>query len=82
MHYILALLAIPFVAATTLTSPMSADSCSSSGNKQVCCDGQAGCLVQVIGDDCAADAYCCKTGTSAVILLPFLWHACRKLTVI
>ncbi|KAJ5819326.1 hypothetical protein N7474_004917 [Penicillium riverlandense] len=61
MHYILALLAIPFVAATTLTAPMSAASCSSSGNKQVCCDGVANCLVQVIGDTCSANAYCCKT---------------------
>lgn len=71
MNYILALLAIPFVAATTMTSPMSAKSCSATGNKQVCCDGPGACLVQVIGDSCNADAYCCKTDAEQVRLFSF-----------
>ncbi|KAF4470745.1 hydrophobin 3 precursor [Fusarium albosuccineum] len=37
-------------------------SCSSTHNKQVCCNGLLSCAVQVIGSNCNSNAYCCSTG--------------------
>ncbi|KAJ3537299.1 hypothetical protein NM208_g6374 [Fusarium decemcellulare] len=38
--------------------------CSSTGQKQVCCNGvlALNCLVQILGSQCSGDAYCCETG--------------------
>ncbi|KAJ3546283.1 hypothetical protein NM208_g1633 [Fusarium decemcellulare] len=39
----------------------STNTCSSTGQKQVCCNGILACVVQVLGTQCSSDAYCCKT---------------------
>lgn len=49
-------------------------SCSTSGEKPVCCDGLLGvltCAVSVLGGNCNGNSYCCQTDAAAVSA-PFL----------
>ncbi|KAF4338149.1 hydrophobin 3 precursor [Fusarium beomiforme] len=48
--------------------------CSTQGHKQVCCNGLLSCAVQVLGSNCNANSYCCKTDapTGALINVALL----------
>ncbi|KAJ4253471.1 hypothetical protein NW762_010629 [Fusarium torreyae] len=50
----------------------------SANNKQVCCNGLS-CLVQVLGNTCSGDAYCCKTDAPAGTLVNVALLNCVKL---
>ncbi|KJZ74344.1 hypothetical protein HIM_06350 [Hirsutella minnesotensis 3608] len=58
---------------------ISHEECSASHNKQACCNGAANCLIQVVGDNCKNEAYCCKTGHSVGLLVNVNALNCLKL---
>ncbi|KAF4582758.1 hydrophobin 3 precursor [Ophiocordyceps camponoti-floridani] len=55
------------------------DDCSAHSRKQVCCDGGLGCLVQVLGDRCGANAYCCNTSSGPGTAVDLRLLSCLKL---
>jgi len=55
-----------------------ADECSANSGKQACCNG-ASCLIQVIGDNCSNEAYCCNTDESFGGLINLNLENCAKL---
>ncbi|PFH57710.1 hypothetical protein XA68_14673 [Ophiocordyceps unilateralis] len=57
-------LAAVAVAAPADVEPRTASRCNAVGQRQVCCGGLLGCLVQVLGSTCSTRAYCCETGAS------------------
>lgn len=73
MKYTAALLAL---VATVAAAPAEVESrngggggdCNNNGGTQVCCNGVLDCLVQVVGDSCSNQAYCCQTDAPAVSL--------------
>ncbi|KAF9920042.1 hypothetical protein FBU30_010222 [Linnemannia zychae] len=54
-------------------------SCNASGQKQVCCDGLLSCLVQVLGDNCSTQAYCCTTNAAVGGIISINALNCVKL---
>ncbi|KAF9931413.1 hypothetical protein FBU30_010249 [Linnemannia zychae] len=54
-------------------------SCNASGQKQVCCDGLLNCLVQVLGDNCSTQAYCCTTNAAVGGIISLNALKCLKL---
>ncbi|PHH75710.1 hypothetical protein CDD80_2167 [Ophiocordyceps camponoti-rufipedis] len=55
------------------------DNCSAHSRKQVCCDGGLGCLVQVLGDRCGTNAYCCDTSSGPGTAVDLKLLSCLKL---
>ncbi|KAI5919136.1 hypothetical protein F4810DRAFT_688508 [Camillea tinctor] len=57
-------------ARTGTTTPAPASSCSNT-QAQVCCSGllELNCLVQLIGNQCSGQAYCCDTSAAAGSLI-------------
>ncbi|RSM18259.1 hypothetical protein CDV31_002985 [Fusarium ambrosium] len=54
-------LAMAVSACATGTGGGSSGGSCNANTKQVCCNGLANCLVQVVGKNCDGSAYCCNT---------------------
>ncbi|KAJ4329268.1 hypothetical protein N0V84_000161 [Fusarium piperis] len=52
----------------TPTGGQTGGSCNAS-TKQVCCNGLLNCAVQLVGQNCDGNAYCCKTDAPANALV-------------
>ncbi|GJN79811.1 hypothetical protein VFPFJ_10081 [Purpureocillium lilacinum] len=84
MKYTAALLAL---VATVAAAPAEVESrngggggdCNNNGGTQVCCNGVLDCLVQVVGDSCSNQAYCCQTDAPAGTLLNVALLNCVQL---
>ncbi|EQK99941.1 hypothetical protein G6O67_005173 [Ophiocordyceps sinensis] len=56
----------------------SAGDCAATSGKQVCCTGLT-CLVQILGNNCKNEAYCCHTGQSVGGLVNIVALNCVKI---
>ncbi|KAI1780920.1 hypothetical protein F4818DRAFT_397223 [Hypoxylon cercidicola] len=72
-------LAAVAIAAPSEVMARTEGSCTSSVQKQVCCNGLLNCVVQIIGSTCTSQTYCCDTNAGVGALINIQALNCIKI---